>query len=84
MKVRKQRRVRKVVEINKRGCFFCKTKTVPYWRDDENLAGYLSPRARIIPRAKTGVCAKHQRRLAEAVKHDRFLGLLPFITQLKS
>lgn len=76
-----QRRRQKKPEIVK-GCSFCKTSTVPYWRDIEVLQKHLSPRSRISPRTKTGVCAKHQKLLAESIKHARHLGLLPFITQV--
>ncbi len=65
----------------KRDCQFCQNKTQPYWRDYQVLRNFLSPRSRILSREKTGVCAKHQRQLAKAVKHARHLGLLPFITR---
>jgi small subunit ribosomal protein S18 len=63
------------------GCTFCKTKTVPNWQDYEKLGDFLSPRARIIGSPYTGVCSKHQKRLAQSIKHARHLGLLPFTTQ---
>lgn len=63
------------------GCHFCQVGKMPYWRDYQLLERYLSPRSRILPRAKTGVCAKHQRRLAEAIKHARHLGLLSFVAR---
>jgi len=80
--MRKQRRKRQL-KIVKHDCYFCKSKQEPYWRDYEELANYLSPRSRIKARLRTGVCAKHQRRLSEAIKHARHLGLLPFITEVK-
>jgi small subunit ribosomal protein S18 len=42
------------------------------------LRRYVSDRARIEPRRRTGVCAKHQRRLALAIKRARYLALLPY------
>ena len=42
------------------------------------LRRYLSDRARIEPRRKTGTCASHQRILAEALKRARHLALLPY------
>jgi len=42
------------------------------------LQRYISDRGRIQPRRRTGVCAKHQRRLALAIKRARFLALLPY------
>jgi len=32
-----------------------------------------------MPRRKTGVCAKHQRVLAVAIKRSRHLALLPYV-----
>lgn len=67
----------------KRDCQFCQKETIPNWRDYRNLKNFLSPRSRILSREKTGVCAKHQRLLAKAVKQARHLGLLPFITRVR-
>jgi small subunit ribosomal protein S18 len=41
------------------------------------LRGYIDNRARIKNRRRTGVCSKHQRELARAVKIARQLALLP-------
>jgi small subunit ribosomal protein S18 len=45
------------------------------------LKRFTSSQAKIIDPMHTGVCASHQRRVAEAVKRARFLGLLPFVRQ---
>jgi small subunit ribosomal protein S18 len=42
---------------------------------------YLDDHGKIVPRRKTGTCAKHQRRLAVAIKQARHLALLPFTGQ---
>ena len=36
---------------------------------------------RIRPRRQTGTCAKHQRKLANAIKRARHLALLPFSSE---
>jgi small subunit ribosomal protein S18 len=33
-----------------------------------------------LPRRTTGVCAKHQRQLTEAIKRARHTALLPYVT----
>jgi small subunit ribosomal protein S18 len=66
----------------KRDCQFCQTGSEPNWKDFQAIKNFLSPRSRILSREKTGICAKHQRLLAKAVKHARHLGLLPFITRV--
>ena len=67
-------------KVKERVCAFCKVKAIPRWQDSEQLREYLSPRGRILSRTITFVCARHQKKLAEAVKHARHLGLLPITT----
>lgn len=61
-----------------RSCAFCKTRRQPDYKEVETLAKYLSPTAKIVPARRTSLCAKHQRRLREAIKRARFLALLPY------
>src|SRR5438094_803705 len=63
----------------RRVCQFCvdHVKDIDY-KDVNRLKRYLSDRAKIEPRRKTGTCAHHQRSLATALKRARFLGLLPY------
>lgn len=60
-------------------CAFCadRTKEIDY-KDVGRLRRFLSDRGKIEPRRKTGTCAKHQRRLALALKRARFMALLPY------
>jgi small subunit ribosomal protein S18 len=51
------------------------------YKDVEVLKRFLSPSARIQSRRRTDVTAKNQRKLAEAVKRARFMGLLPYIAK---
>ena len=62
-----------------RVCEFCvaKAKEIDYKRIDI-LEKHLTERGKIKGRRKTGTCAKHQRRLATAVKRARYLALLPY------
>ncbi len=62
-----------------RNCPFCKTNTNPDYKEGEGLAKYVSDRAKILGKDRTGICAKHQRKLTVAVKRARHLGLLPYI-----
>lgn len=59
-------------------CAFCAEKIAIDYKDVTRLRRYVSDRGRIQPRRRTGVCAKHQRRLALAIKRARFLALLPY------
>jgi small subunit ribosomal protein S18 len=59
-------------------CAFCVDKIAIDYKDISRLRKYISDRGKIEPRRRTGVCAKHQRRLALAIKRARFLALLPY------
>jgi small subunit ribosomal protein S18 len=63
----------------RRVCAFCveKVKHIDY-KDVPRLRRYISDRAKIDPRRRTGTCAKHQRILSNAIKRARHLALLPF------
>lgn len=63
-------------------CAFCADKTVSIdYKEVNRLRRYLSERAKIEPRRKTGTCAAHQRSLNVALKRARQLALLPFTAE---
>ena len=75
---RKKRRKKPVIIKVKTNCQFCKDdKLIIDYKKYQELSPFLTDRAKIIGRNRTGVCAKHQRRLSLAVKRARHLGLLP-------
>ena len=51
------------------------------YKDTAKLQSYISDRGKIQPRRRTGVCAKHQRSLAEAIKRARYIALLPYVPE---
>jgi small subunit ribosomal protein S18 len=51
------------------------------YKDIEILRKFLSPSQKIMPRRRTGLTAKNQRKLAQAVKRARFMGLLAFVAE---
>lgn len=63
-----------------RNCRFCKEKTEPNFREVGVLADFLSERGRILGKDRTGVCAKHQRRISREIKRARQVALLPFVS----
>lgn len=60
-------------------CQFCidKTDDVDY-KDVAKLRRFITEKGKILPRRMSGVCAKHQRVLATAIKRARVMALLPF------
>ena len=49
------------------------------YKDTEILKRFLNPSGKIISHKRSGVTSKNQRALSNAIKHARFMGLLPFI-----
>lgn len=63
----------------KKVCQFCVEKaTAIDYKDTGKIKKYVTEKGKMLPRRMTGVCAKHQRMLAEAVKRARIVALLPF------
>ena len=67
------------VTQTKKYCHFC-TNSINYidYKNIQLLQRFLSSYGKIVPRKRSGVCAKHQRKLATAIKRGRFMALLPF------
>jgi small subunit ribosomal protein S18 len=62
-------------------CRFCASETHALLIDYKNaglLKSFLTERAKILPSRISGNCAKHQRRMNEAIKKSRTMALLPF------
>jgi len=61
-------------------CHYCVNKKEKIdFKDTQAIQRFFSHYARIVPRRRTGLCAKHQRQIARAIKRARIMGLLPFI-----
>jgi small subunit ribosomal protein S18 len=52
------------------------------YHDVKMLRRFISDTGKILPRRRTGVNAKNQRRLALTIKRARMLALLPFTEKL--
>jgi len=48
------------------------------FKDAKLLQSYVPARGKILPRRISGICATHQRMLAEAIKRARNIALLPY------
>ena len=60
-------------------CNFCVEKNARIdYKQVDLLRRYVTERGKIRPRRQTGMCAKHQRRMATAIKRARHLALLPY------
>lgn len=62
-------------------CAFCIEKAISIdYKDLSKLRRFVSERGKILPRRMSGVCAKHQRMLAMAVKRARVMAMMPYMS----
>lgn len=66
-------------EERKRFCLFCQKKIDPTYTDLVTLRRFLTDRAKILAKGRSGVCSRHQRAVAKNIKYARHLALLPFV-----
>lgn len=78
---KKRRRILKEEPVP-RNCPFDKLGTNPDYKDVETLMKYMSDRAKVLGKDRTGLCAKHQRRMTLAIKRARHLALLPYTPRI--
>ncbi len=76
-----------IPQVPVRRPFFRRRKTCPFsspgapkidYKDIKLLQRFVSERGKIVPSRITAVSAKYQRKLAQAIKRARYLGLLPY------
>ena len=63
----------------KKFCRFCKDKMEIDYKNIELLPHFINSKGKITSRRANGNCARHQRKVANALKRARFLALLPYI-----
>ncbi|WP_229265814.1 30S ribosomal protein S18 [Lactobacillus crispatus] len=51
------------------------------YKDVDLLKRFISERGKILPRRVTGTSARNQRKVANAIKRARIMGLLPFVAE---
>ncbi len=83
MKKRKEsnfRRNNQPLIKKKKFCYFCKEKIEDIdYQNTELLSKFLDNYNRIRPASRSGVCARHQRKLSRAIKRARSMALLPYM-----
>ena len=48
------------------------------YKDPQTLRHFITERGKVVPRRISGNCAKHQRKVALAIKRARMIALMPF------
>lgn len=57
-------------------CYFCVNNLDVDYKDTRTLRRFVNFYMKILPGARTGVCAWHQRKLSDAIKRSRVMALL--------
>lgn len=77
-KARKQKK-KKGGFVRRKVCRFCADSSLAIdYKDPKGLRLFATEVGKIIPRRISGNCAKHQRKLATAIKRARHIALLPY------
>ena len=72
--------------------FIKKKKSCPFkaanvkhidYKDTETLFRFITERGKILPRRVSGVSAYYQKQLVQAIKRARYMGLLPFVSEVQ-
>ena len=73
---------RKPHKTFKKSCVLC-AKGIDHvdYKDVELLNNYVANNGRILPRRITGLCAKHQKMITNAIKRARIVTLMPFVKE---
>ncbi|MEO0004492.1 MAG: 30S ribosomal protein S18 [candidate division WOR-3 bacterium] len=66
----------KRIKVRSKSCPFCEEGVSHIDYKDPRLKDYLTERGKIVSSRVSGLCARHQRRLAKAIKTARNLALL--------
>lgn len=69
-----------MIEKRKKVCRFCvdSGSEIDY-KDIKTIQKYINSYGKIDARKRTGLCPRHQRQLAIAIKRARIMALLPFV-----
>ena len=63
-------------------CRYCRAEQryVDY-KDFKTLQRFTTPQGKVYSRKRSGNCAYHQRRMAQAIKRARFLALISYVSK---
>ncbi|MEK7623565.1 MAG: 30S ribosomal protein S18 [Patescibacteria group bacterium] len=64
----------------RKNCYYCVNKNVVIdYKDVQTLRRFVSSYLKIAPPRRSGLCAKHQRKGAQAIKQARVAGLMGYM-----
>lgn len=63
-------------------CYYCtNNKLIVDYKDVGTLRRFVSSYMKIAPQRRSGLCAKHQREVANAIKRARQACLMPYVAR---
>ena len=63
-------------------CFYCtNNKLIVDYKDVMTLRRFVSSYMKIAPRRRSGLCARHQRQVAGAIKRARLASLMAYVAK---
>ena len=65
-------------KVNGTTCYFTQNNSKPDYKDVLILRRFINDRGKITRQSVSGVTAKNQRMLTQAVKRARYMALLPY------
>ncbi len=67
------------IKQEEKACHFCVNGIQDVdFKDINTIRRFINVYKKILPRKRTGMCSKHQRKLATAIKRARTMALLPY------
>ena len=74
-----EKQVKFAKKRTKKLCYFTTNKfEVIDYKNVKLLSKFVTDRGKIVPKRSSGLQAKWQRKLAQAIKRARYMGLLPY------
>lgn len=65
-----------------KACYYCVNNRAKVdYKDVANLRRFVSSYMKIAPRRRSGLCAKHQRQVANAIKRARQAALMSYVSK---
>ncbi len=69
-------------QMRRKVCYYCNESNASVdYKQVEVLRRFVTERGKIKPRRQSGLCARHQRLAAVAIKRARHVALLPFVSE---
>jgi small subunit ribosomal protein S18 len=75
-----QRRPRRKIVVPKKD-YFVEHELTPHFSDVATLQKFTTERGKIVPRSRSGLNAKNQKRVTLEIKYARHLALMPFVVR---